>query len=184
MPPKPCWTADRIQTLVDLWQQGHSASQIAQRLGGITRNSAISKLHRLGLSHRGGVKGGHHQQAVRIASTKRRKRRPSARATGPELSTLMQDQPLYIPPPIAETDIARVALVDLESHHCRWPVHDPRTTKFGFCGDRKLDGLPYCLHHCHRAYDPVLLRRRGLPVAAPVPSPAQAVSTATQLEDA
>ncbi|MDD3445196.1 MAG: GcrA family cell cycle regulator, partial [Zavarzinia sp.] len=46
------WTDERIATLRDLWEQGLSASQIAARLGNITRNAVIGKVHRLGLSGR------------------------------------------------------------------------------------------------------------------------------------
>lgn len=46
------WTDERIATLRDLWEQGLSASQIATKLGNITRNAVIGKVHRLGLSGR------------------------------------------------------------------------------------------------------------------------------------
>lgn len=46
------WTDERIATLRELWEQGLSASQIAGKLGNITRNAVIGKVHRLGLSGR------------------------------------------------------------------------------------------------------------------------------------
>ena len=46
------WTETTIANLKDLWQAGHSASEIAQRLGGISRNAVIGKAHRLGLQAR------------------------------------------------------------------------------------------------------------------------------------
>ncbi len=46
------WTDERVETLKKLWADGHSASQIAAELGGITRNAVIGKVHRLGLSGR------------------------------------------------------------------------------------------------------------------------------------
>ncbi len=46
------WNDDRISTLKKMWQQGKSASDIAEKLGGITRNAVIGKAHRLGLSGR------------------------------------------------------------------------------------------------------------------------------------
>ncbi len=46
------WNDDRIATLKKMWQQGKSASEIAEKLGGITRNAVIGKAHRLGLSGR------------------------------------------------------------------------------------------------------------------------------------
>jgi GcrA cell cycle regulator len=46
------WSDDRISTLKKMWQQGKSASEIAEKLGGVTRNAVIGKAHRLGLSGR------------------------------------------------------------------------------------------------------------------------------------
>ena len=46
------WTDERVETLKKLWTEGLSASQIAQKLGGVTRNAVIGKVHRLGLSGR------------------------------------------------------------------------------------------------------------------------------------
>ncbi len=46
------WTQDRVQMLRDLWAEGLSASQIAERLGGTTRNAVIGKAHRLHLKSR------------------------------------------------------------------------------------------------------------------------------------
>ncbi len=46
------WNDERVETLKNFWQEGLSASQIAGRLGGVTRNAVIGKVHRLGLSGR------------------------------------------------------------------------------------------------------------------------------------
>ena len=46
------WTDERVVLLRELWAQGLSASQIAARLGGVSRNAVIGKAHRLGLEGR------------------------------------------------------------------------------------------------------------------------------------
>jgi GcrA cell cycle regulator len=46
------WTEERVSELKKLWAEGHSASQIAKKLGAVTRNAVIGKVHRLGLSGR------------------------------------------------------------------------------------------------------------------------------------
>lgn len=43
------WTDERVKTLKELWNKGHSAAEIARELGGVTRNTVIGKLHRIGL---------------------------------------------------------------------------------------------------------------------------------------
>ena len=46
------WTEERIATLTKMWEAGQTASQIAEELGGISRNAVIGKAHRLGLQSR------------------------------------------------------------------------------------------------------------------------------------
>ena len=46
------WTDERIETLRTMWEQGQTASQIAEALGGVSRNAVIGKAHRLGLQAR------------------------------------------------------------------------------------------------------------------------------------
>ncbi|HEX8262846.1 MAG TPA: GcrA family cell cycle regulator [Allosphingosinicella sp.] len=46
------WTDERIDRLKELWSQGMTASQIADELGGVSRNAVIGKAHRLGLQSR------------------------------------------------------------------------------------------------------------------------------------
>ena len=46
------WTDERIERLKELWSKGMTASQIADELGGVSRNAVIGKAHRLGLQSR------------------------------------------------------------------------------------------------------------------------------------
>jgi GcrA cell cycle regulator len=46
------WTDERIEQLRQMWSNGHTASQIAETLGGVSRNAVIGKAHRLGLQSR------------------------------------------------------------------------------------------------------------------------------------
>ena len=53
------WTDERIETLKKMWEDGQTASQIAEALGGVSRNAVIGKAHRLGLQARPSpVRGG------------------------------------------------------------------------------------------------------------------------------
>ncbi|MEL7026638.1 MAG: GcrA family cell cycle regulator, partial [Pseudomonadota bacterium] len=60
------WTEERVDVLKRLWADGKSASQIANELGGVTRNAVIGKAHRLGLSNR--TKGSATVENGRVAS--------------------------------------------------------------------------------------------------------------------
>ena len=46
------WTDERIETLKKLWGSGKTAAEIAEELGGVTRNAVIGKANRLGLSNK------------------------------------------------------------------------------------------------------------------------------------
>ncbi|QNE06393.1 GcrA family cell cycle regulator [Croceicoccus marinus] len=46
------WTDERIEKLTKMWESGSTASQIAEELGGVSRNAVIGKAHRLGLKAR------------------------------------------------------------------------------------------------------------------------------------
>jgi GcrA cell cycle regulator len=152
------WTDERVEILKKLWSEGLSASQIAGRLGGITRNAVIGKVHRLGLSGR--------------ATTSRSSgSRPRAE---PFVS---QFEELDIP--LAE----RKTLQDLTECSCRWPIGDPQTPEFHFCNRNKVQGLPYCEFHARRAFQPPQVRRRDRehvhvhvePAAVPAAPVAEAV---------
>ena len=74
------WTEERIERLKKMWHDGATASQIADELGGVSRNAVIGKAHRLGLEQRPSpVKPGEEKEAKKGASVA-----PPVAATKPE----------------------------------------------------------------------------------------------------
>src|SRR5215212_1839138 len=64
------WTEERIDRLKKMWHDGATASQIADELGGVSRNAVIGKAHRLGLEQRPSpVKPGEEKEAKKAAPT-------------------------------------------------------------------------------------------------------------------
>jgi GcrA cell cycle regulator len=59
----------------------------------------------------------------------------------------------------------RVTIMELRDSMCRWPLGDPTTAEFGYCGTRSITGLPYCTHHARIAYQPATDRRRDRRIA-------------------
>ncbi len=57
----------------------------------------------------------------------------------------------------------RVTIMELREAMCRWPIGDPTTAEFRFCGARSPGGggSPYCNYHSQIAYQPVQDRRRA-----------------------
>jgi len=54
----------------------------------------------------------------------------------------------------------RCSLLELSDCRCRWPIGDPGTADFFFCGGKPVADLPYCAYHARIAYQPVSDRRR------------------------
>lgn len=158
------WTDERVELLKKLWTEGLSASQIAGRLGSVTRNAVIGKVHRLGLSGRATTsRMKSHRPRNRIASAKRATRPRVAQQSGnPAVRALYADGQPYTPPvdevviPLAE----RKYIQTLTESSCRWPIGDPQHEEFHFCGRGKVPGLPYCEAHARRAFQPAAPRRR------------------------
>ncbi len=151
------WTEDRVATLKKLWLDGLSASQIAKQLGGVTRNAVIGKVHRLGLSGRAAP-----SQPARPAFKPSRPARPVMQAPMPprraEVAAPVQQPMAAAPPPPAPTfrheEPGSATVLTLGAHMCKWPIGDPATDGFSFCGRRTGDEGPYCVEHARVAYQP------------------------------
>jgi GcrA cell cycle regulator len=137
------WTSVRVEQLKACIKAGYSCSQIAVEIG-VTRNAVIGKMNRLGLS----------RPKVVLAREPERKRdawRPRP---------LTQHQILMELPPAPATPEEALALfkgpgcslLELSPGKCRWPLSEPGTQAFCFCGNRQVEGLPYCVGHARIAY--------------------------------
>ena len=155
------WTDERVELLKKLWSDGLSASQIAAELGGITRNAVIGKVHRLGLSGRAKSPSSGVPRPRKPRSHMLRVSRPVSR--GANALALSYDTDLEPEPELIENIIPigqRRTLLELNENTCRWPIGDPATPEFFFCGGKPLMGLPYCHYHARVAYQPAAERRR------------------------
>jgi GcrA cell cycle regulator len=136
------WTDERIEKLKTLHAEGLSASKIAARLGGVSRNAVIGKVVRLGL----GPLQGNHQVKSKVAIV----RAPRVRKAKPDPVKISELQEFMdrAPPPVVETipkpKSLELTLMELERNSCRWPEGERATTTF--CG------------HDDRGWQVVLLR--------------------------
>jgi GcrA cell cycle regulator len=79
------WTEERIDRLKKMWADGATASQIADELGGVSRNAVIGKAHRLGLEQRPSpVKPGDEKDAKKPAPTSAAPPKPAVKADAPK----------------------------------------------------------------------------------------------------
>ena len=179
------WTDERVEVLTKMWGEGQSASQIAKQLGGVTRNAVIGKVHRLGLSNRTG--GGAAKVAGKDRPAKAATTGPSTARPEPAASTaqpirkpvvplrrpiIPAGQPL--PPQPSANEISpealasvreiekkskKIGLMELTERTCKWPIGDPATDDFWFCGLAVQTGKPYCEAHVSVAFQPMSSRR-------------------------
>ncbi|HXF53054.1 MAG TPA: GcrA family cell cycle regulator [Hyphomicrobiaceae bacterium] len=158
------WTDERVELLTKLWSEGLSASQIAGRLGGVTRNAVIGKVHRLGLSGRATTSRlNSSRPRTRIASSRRAGKSRFATPGNVALRALYHPDAEPFVPHFEELEIPvaeRKTLQMLTESSCRWPIGDPQQPDFHFCNRSKVPGLPYCEFHARRAFQPPQPRRR------------------------
>lgn len=144
------WTPERIDILRQHYADGLSSSQIANEIGGITRNAVIGKVNRLGLTRDG------HPSSANTGG--KRRHRPVPRRHAP-----FRLKPEAPPAPEPMPDIAdenipleqRRTLDQLTNTTCRWPVGTPGRPDFFYCGHESADlsaGRPYCAMHHARAF--------------------------------
>ncbi len=159
------WSVERTELLRKLWGEGLSASAIAARMGGVTRSAVIGKAHRLQLARRKSANPEHIANNRRAAALRRMAKaakpaRPPRQPKAPwhfemggstpaERARSAADFARLQAEIAARQDVVRVSsIIDLEPHHCRWPIGEPTR---GFCGAAKVYGASYCAHHLARS---------------------------------
>jgi GcrA cell cycle regulator len=147
------WTADRVERLKKLRADGWSSAQIADDLG-LSRNAAIGKIYRLKLP----------LPTSRSPLAPQRRRGPGSFTSlprrNPSRNIMAKIAIAAAEPGLPEhlkgemPDGSGVKLGELTELTCHWPIGDPKTPEFEFCGARSIPGLPYCAGHCRLAYGP------------------------------
>ena len=185
------WTDERVDLLSRLWMEGRSASQIAAQLGaGLTRNAVIGKVHRLGLAGRvkASVSSAVSMEAVAdvretvearvaVGGSRRAAPRASVSMSSPAPSAPRMLGATALSMSSALAPIARVSaqpeenvvplslkvtIVELRENMCKWPLGDPSSSEFRYCGSPAHGTTPYCTHHGKVAYQPAQDRRRAI----------------------
>lgn len=152
------WTEDAIATLRQLWSEGLSTAEIGRRMG-ISKNAVVGKAHRLNLAARPSP-----IRRVPGAAPSSRPARRAARPAMPRPSPMMAGTAMAARPP-AERPAPVVQMrpppqpLRLGNSACCWPLGDPGTPGFRFCGAQALLGKPYCAEHAALAYVRVKDRR-------------------------
>lgn len=166
------WSEEREELLKKLVSLGLSASLIAARLGGFEgspdrgRSAVCGKIDRMRkrgqipllgeVAVKRAMKEGGKRGAKAAHITRARTRKKGTTGDWQVMDSKIRKRlPVdhYTPPPedYIVPQAQRKDLIDLEDHHCRWPI-DKAGGGFEFCGGEKVPGVSYCAHHSRRAF--------------------------------
>jgi GcrA cell cycle regulator len=146
------WTTEAIERLKALWAEGHSTAEIGRRMG-ISKNAVVGKAHRLNLSAR--------PSPIRRDATPRPAPVPRAPRPAPAPMQRLMQPPVMRPaaPPAPPQPVAPPVVRSFPSarprvgaRSCCWPIGEPGTAGFRFCGADPMGGKPYCAEHAALAY--------------------------------
>ena len=173
------WDNNILKKLKALVGKGLSTAEIGKRLG-ISKNAVVGKLHRLGWNTKAGdapsakktvesKKSGTAAKKVSVKkiteksaklTSKKTAVKPTVKAeTGKKAKTITADKPKKTGGRgIKESAIHQrmvqhaLEMANLKPNQCRWPIGDPDSEGFHFCGNPVFVGKPYCYEHCKQAY--------------------------------
>ena len=138
------WTDEKVAKLKELWGSGKTASQIAEIIGGVSRNAVIGKSFRLNLSAkiktRKATSSQNFDKSIEGKNINTKKGRKS------KFKSLIIEKDFEPENP--------KQLEELDESVCKWPVGHPDEKNFYFCGRSSLKDFSYCKLHLLYAYQP------------------------------
>ena len=138
------WNEAKVSKLKELWGKGNTASQIAEIIGGLSRNAVIGKAHRLNLSSKIKTRNASSSQSFDNNSEENNSQQRQGRK-GKFKSLLIEKD--------FEPENPK-KLEELDESSCKWPVGHPEEESFYFCGRSSLKDFSYCKLHLLYAYQP------------------------------
>ena len=139
------WTEEKVAKLKELWGKGNTASQIAEIIGGISRNAVIGKAHRLNLSAKIKTRTATSSQNF-DNSTSEKNNQTIRRGRKNKFKSLIIEKDFEPENP--------KQLEELDENSCKWPIGHPDEKSFYFCGRSSLKDFSYCKLHLLFAYQP------------------------------
>ena len=138
------WNEEKVGKLKELWGKGSTASQIAEIIGGVSRNAVIGKAHRLNLSSKIKTRNISSSQDFDSNSAENNTKQKQGRKS--KFKSLLIEKDFEPENP--------KKLEELDESSCKWPVGHPEEHSFYFCGRSSLKDFSYCKLHLLYAYQP------------------------------
>ena len=138
------WDEAKVAKLKELWGKGNTASQIAEIIGGISRNAVIGKAHRLNLSAKIKTRTATSNKIFETSAESNKIKSKNSRKSKFRSLIIEKDFEPENPKQLEE----------LDENSCKWPIGHPDEEKFYFCGRSSLKDFSYCKLHLLHAYQP------------------------------
>ena len=136
------WTEEKVAKLKELWGSGKTTSQIAEIIGGVSRNAVIGKSFRLNLS-------------AKIKTRKATSNKEFENSNDERIDKSKRGRRSKFRSLIIEKDFEPEnpkQLEELDENSCKWPIGHPDEKSFYFCGRSSLKDFSYCRLHLLYAY--------------------------------
>ena len=138
------WTEEKVTKLKELWGKGNTASQIAEIIGGISRNAVIGKAHRLNLSAKIKTRAAASNKDFENSNQENTIRSKRGRGRKSKFKSLIIEKDFEPENP--------KQLEELTDNDCKYPIGHPNEKDFYFCGRSSLKDFSYCKLHLLFSY--------------------------------
>ena len=137
------WTEEKVNKLRELWGKGKTASQIAEIIGGVSRNAVIGKSFRMNLSAKIKVRPNFQQNKEYFKSTNQESQKRGRKSKFRSLLLSKDFEPAK-----------NLNLEELNENTCKYMEGHPDEKESSFCGRKNVEKFSYCPLHLMQVFVP------------------------------